>query len=120
MPSAGDRRRSSEDLAAEKIRQKEWAAAYLSLKDSISEELESPQELLIVLQQAGRSPSMKQIESIWSQAGADGLTFEDFCRILERNPERDETDLLKAFRKVDASHDGYLSFEELKQMLQKV
>lgn len=120
MPSVSEKKNFDEISSAEKNRLKEWAAAYLSLKDSISEDLKSPQELLTVFQHAGRNPSMQQIEKIWSKTGADGINFDDFCQILEQNPDNEEKSLLNAFRKLDANRDGFLSFRELKQILQKV
>ncbi|XP_072294088.1 EF-hand calcium-binding domain-containing protein 7 [Eucyclogobius newberryi] len=91
-------------------------AAYLSVFKSSLANISSKQQLCHVLQQAGRNPSQATLNKYWTQR-APKLNFDDFCEILKNEKKTDEKELLKAFRKLDINHDGYISHSELEKAL---
>lgn len=48
------------------------------------------------------------------------LSFEDFCDICRKEPPTNENDLMRAFRKIDTSGDGFISNAELRKVLTTV
>ncbi|KAK7889924.1 hypothetical protein WMY93_025484 [Mugilogobius chulae] len=91
-------------------------AAYLSVFKSSLTNISSKQQLCHVLQQAGRNPSQATLNKYWSHRTSK-LNFDDFCEILKNEKKTDEQELLKAFRKLDTNHDGYISHSELEKAL---
>lgn len=71
------------------------------------------------LQQAGRNPSYATLNKYWTPKTST-LNFDDFCEILKRERKIEETDLLRAFKKMDDSGDGYISHSELEKALTTV
>lgn len=72
-----------------------------------------------VLQQAGRNPSFAVLNKYWT-ASTSKLNFDDFCEILKSEKKTEESDLLRAFKKMDVNGDGYISFSELEKALTTV
>lgn len=72
-----------------------------------------------VLQQAGRNPSYATLNKYWTPRTAT-LNFDDFCEILKSERKIEETDLLRAFKKMDDNGDGYISHSELEKALTTV
>nr|XP_022315536.1 EF-hand calcium-binding domain-containing protein 7-like isoform X2 [Crassostrea virginica] len=94
----------------------ECKAAYLSIYDSIKDEIESEEDLVQVLQQAGRNPSKKVLAKYW-KADTENLAFDDFVEICKKEKATTADDLMKAFRKIDINGDGYISLEELYKIM---
>ncbi|XP_075792263.1 EF-hand calcium-binding domain-containing protein 7 isoform X1 [Pelodiscus sinensis] len=91
-------------------------AAYLAVFKSSLENIKSKEQLCLVLQQAGRNPSQKVIHKYWTPQ-TTALNFDDFCNILKKEKPATETELLKAFLKVDVNNDGYILHTELHKIL---
>ncbi|KAM3620299.1 uncharacterized protein V6R79_021254 [Siganus canaliculatus] len=91
-------------------------AAYLSVFTSSLANIASRQQLCRVLQQAGRNPSLATLSKYWT-ATTSSLNFDDFCEIVRCERRTEEAELLRAFRKMDADGDGFLSQDELETAL---
>lgn len=72
-----------------------------------------------VLQQAGRNPSFAILNKYWTPSTSK-LNFDDFCEILKCEKKTEESELLRAFKKMDVNGDGYVSFSELEKALTTV
>ena len=51
---------------------------------------------------------------------SEDLTFDEFCKICQKERVTTEDDLMKAFKKIDINGDGYLSHSELKKVMTTV
>uniref|UniRef100_A0A3Q3VL63 EF-hand calcium-binding domain-containing protein 7 n=1 Tax=Mola mola TaxID=94237 RepID=A0A3Q3VL63_MOLML len=91
-------------------------AAYLAAFKSSLTNISSKQQLCRVLQQAGRNPSCATLNKYWTPTTSK-LNFDDFCVILKCEKKTEETELLRAFRKMDVSGYGYISHCELEKAL---
>nr|XP_046247099.1 EF-hand calcium-binding domain-containing protein 7 [Scatophagus argus] len=91
-------------------------AAYISVFRSSLINIASKQQLCRVLQQAGRNPSLATLSKYWTPTTSK-LNFDDFCEILKREKKTEETELLRAFKKMDVNSDGYISHSELEKAL---
>ncbi|XP_046870236.1 EF-hand calcium-binding domain-containing protein 7 [Hypomesus transpacificus] len=87
-------------------------AAYLSLFKSSLTNITSKQQLCRVLQQAGRNPSQATLNKYWTPRTTK-LNFDDFCEILKSEVPTEESELLRAFKKMDVNRDGCISHKEL-------
>lgn len=67
----------------------------------------------------GRNPSDQAIERYWSQAGGS-LSFDQFSLVMRREKKASMSELMRAFRKIDANGDGFLTAQELQKILTKV
>lgn len=94
----------------------ECKAAYLSIYDSVKDEIDSLEDLVQVLQQAGRNPSKKVLAKYW-KSDTEHLTFDEFVDICKKEKATTADDLMKAFRKIDINGDGYISLEELYKIM---
>ncbi|XP_070562719.1 EF-hand calcium-binding domain-containing protein 7-like [Ptychodera flava] len=94
----------------------ECRTAYLAVFESASDPITSKEELLSALHQAGRNPSNRAINRYWTPDTIE-LTYDDFCEIMKKEKPTAETDLIKAFKKIDANGDGYISHSELYKVL---
>lgn len=94
----------------------ECKAAYLSIYDSVKDEIDSVEDLVQVLQQAGRNPSKKVLAKYW-KSDTEHLTFDEFVDICKKEKATTADDLMKAFRKIDINGDGYISLEELYKIM---
>lgn len=67
----------------------ECKAAYLSIYDSVKDEIDSVEDLVQVLQQAGRNPSKKVLAKYW-KSDTEHLTFDEFVDICKKKkpPQR--------------------------------
>lgn len=72
-----------------------------------------------VLQQAGRNPSRATLNKYWTPQTSK-LNFDDFCEILKCENKTEETELLRAFKKMDMNGDGYITHSELEKALTTV
>uniref|UniRef100_UPI0037E767BE EF-hand calcium-binding domain-containing protein 7 n=1 Tax=Semicossyphus pulcher TaxID=241346 RepID=UPI0037E767BE len=91
-------------------------AAYLAVFRSSLTNIASKQQLCRALQQAGRNPSHATLNKYWSPKTSK-LNFDDFCEILKCERKTEETELMRAFKKMDVNGDGYLSHSELEKAL---
>nr|XP_040040139.1 EF-hand calcium-binding domain-containing protein 7 [Gasterosteus aculeatus aculeatus] len=91
-------------------------AAYLSLFKSSLANITSKQQLCRALQQAGRNPAHATLNKYWTPRTSK-LNFDDFCEILKNEKKTDETELMRAFKKMDLNSDGYISHSELQKAL---
>ncbi|KAM8873682.1 EF-hand calcium-binding domain-containing protein 7 isoform 2-T2 [Spinachia spinachia] len=91
-------------------------AAYLSLFRSSLTNIASKQQLCRALQQAGRNPTHATLNKYWTPRTSK-LNFDDFCEILKNEKKTDETELMRAFKKMDLNSDGYISHSELEKAL---
>ena len=71
------------------------------------------------LQQAGRNPTNATLNKYWTQRTSK-LNFDDFCEILKNEKRTEETELMRAFKKIDVNSDGYISHSELEKALTTV
>lgn len=94
----------------------ECKAAYLSIYDSVKDEIDSLEDLVQVLQQAGRNPSKKVLAKYW-KSDTEHLTFDEYVDICKKEKATTADDLMKAFRKIDINGDGYISLEELYKIM---
>ncbi|KAM6264912.1 EF-hand calcium-binding domain-containing protein 7 isoform 1-T3 [Spheniscus humboldti] len=91
-------------------------AAYLTVLKSSLENIKSKEQLLLVLQQAGRNPSQKTVNKYWTSQTTT-LNFDDFCTILKKEKPATKTELLEAFGKIDTDNTGYILHDELYKIL---
>ncbi|XP_048832184.1 EF-hand calcium-binding domain-containing protein 7 isoform X1 [Brienomyrus brachyistius] len=91
-------------------------AAYVAVFKSSLANIQSKEQLCIVLQQAGLNPSLKTLGAYWTP-GTVKLNFDDFCEILKKEKQIDQTEVLKAFRKMDPDGSGYISHGDLYRVL---
>ncbi|KAM8746451.1 EF-hand calcium-binding domain-containing protein 7 [Acanthopagrus schlegelii] len=91
-------------------------AAYLAVFRSSLTNISSKQQLCRALQQAGRNPSQATLSKYWTSTTSK-LNFDDFCEILKCEKKTEETELLRAFKKMDMNGDGYISHSELEKAL---
>ncbi|XP_043941489.1 EF-hand calcium-binding domain-containing protein 7 [Protopterus annectens] len=103
-------------LTEEEIFYTNCRAAYLSVFRSSLENITSKEQLCIVLQKAGRSPSQKTIDKYWTSKTSK-LQFDDFCEILKREKPLTKTELLKAFQIIDKYNSGYITHDDLRKVL---
>ncbi|XP_007421321.1 EF-hand calcium-binding domain-containing protein 7 isoform X1 [Python bivittatus] len=92
-------------------------AAYLAVFKSSLENIESKEQLCLVLQQAGQNPSQKTVSKYWTLQTTT-MNFDDFCFILKQEKLIKETELLEAFSKIDGNNDGYILHCELYKILE--
>ncbi|XP_064606918.1 EF-hand calcium-binding domain-containing protein 7-like [Liolophura sinensis] len=112
--SAGSSRSQSSSSESDTVQ--DCKAAFLVIFDDLEDEIESKDQLEEVLQQAGRNPTEKMLRKYWSSS-TDSLSFDDFVEICRKEPCTSADDLMKAFRKIDTNGDGYISREELYDMM---
>ncbi|KAM9386147.1 EF-hand calcium-binding domain-containing protein 7 [Pholidichthys leucotaenia] len=91
-------------------------AAYLAVFRSSLANITSKQQLCRVLQQAGRNPSHGTLNKYWTTTTTN-LNFDDFCDILKREKKTEESELMRAFKKMDVNGDGYITHSELEKTL---
>ncbi|KAF1462291.1 EF-hand calcium-binding domain-containing protein 7, partial [Spheniscus demersus] len=91
-------------------------AAYLTVLKSSLENIRSKEQLLLVLQQAGRNPSQKTVNKYWTSQTTT-LNFDDFCTILKKEKPATKPELLEAFGKIDTDNTGYILHDELYKIL---
>ncbi|KAM5147831.1 EF-hand calcium-binding domain-containing protein 7 [Mantella aurantiaca] len=91
-------------------------AAYLTLFKTSLENITDKEQLRLVLQQAGRNPSKRNLSKYWT-AKTKELNFDDFCAIAKREKPAAKFELLKAFRKMDPGNKGYVSHDDLYKAL---
>ncbi|NXI47271.1 EFCB7 protein, partial [Galbula dea] len=91
-------------------------AAYLAVFKSSLENIQSKEQLTLVLQQAGRNPSQKTVSKYWTSQ-ITKLNFDDFCHILKQEKPATKSELLEAFGKIDKDNTGYILHDELYNIL---
>ncbi|XP_058494085.1 EF-hand calcium-binding domain-containing protein 7 [Solea solea] len=91
-------------------------ATYLAVFRSSLTNISSKQQLCRVLQQAGRNPSLATLNKYWTPRTSK-LNFDDFCEILKHEKKTENTELMRAFKKMDMNNDGYITHSELEQAL---
>ncbi|XP_063748020.1 EF-hand calcium-binding domain-containing protein 7 isoform X2 [Eleginops maclovinus] len=91
-------------------------AAYLAVFRSSLTNIVSKQQLCLALQQAGRNPTQATLNKYWTQRTTK-LNFDEFCQILKSEKKTEETELMRAFKKMDVNSDGYISHSELEKAL---
>ncbi|XP_075944446.1 EF-hand calcium-binding domain-containing protein 7 [Anarhichas minor] len=91
-------------------------AAYLAVFKSSLTNIASKQQLCRALQQAGRNPAHATLNKYWTPRTSK-LNFDDFCEILKKEKKTEDTELMRAFNKMDLNSDGYISHSELEKAL---
>ncbi|XP_041647497.1 EF-hand calcium-binding domain-containing protein 7 [Cheilinus undulatus] len=91
-------------------------AAYLAVFRSSLANIASKQQLCRALQQAGRNPSHATLSKYWTPRTSK-LNFDDFCEILKCERKTEETELVRAFKRMDVNGDGFISHSELEKAL---
>ncbi|XP_074491018.1 EF-hand calcium-binding domain-containing protein 7 isoform X2 [Sebastes fasciatus] len=91
-------------------------ATYLAVFTSSLTNIASKQQLCRALQQAGRNPTHATLSKYWTRRTSK-LNFDDFCEILKSEKKTEETELMRAFKKMDVNGDGYISHSELEKAL---
>nr|XP_020458468.1 EF-hand calcium-binding domain-containing protein 7 [Monopterus albus] len=86
-------------------------AAYLAVFNSSLTNITSKQQLC-----RGKNPSHATLNKYWSPRTSK-LNFDDFCEILKSEKKTEETELMRAFRKMDVNNDGYITHSELEKAL---
>ncbi|XP_070196446.1 EF-hand calcium-binding domain-containing protein 7-like isoform X5 [Littorina saxatilis] len=94
----------------------ECKAAYLSVFDDVHDTIDSKQDFILVLQQAGRNPSQRVVNRYWDD-DRDSMAFDEFVDVCRKVSSTSEDDLMKAFRKIDINGDGYISLDELYKIM---
>ena len=79
-------------------------------------------ELMVVLQSLGQSPTREQVDEMISEVDLDGngeMEFEEFVKLMLKNmgPKEDEAALREAFRLLDKDGSGGISREEMWDVL---
>ncbi|XP_015775882.1 PREDICTED: EF-hand calcium-binding domain-containing protein 7-like [Acropora digitifera] len=97
---------------------KECRAAYLAVLSSTTEKITSIDELILALQFGGRNPSKKVVQKYWKHE-TDSISYNDFCDIMRKEKPPNEDSLLKAFKCIDKNGDGYITSDELFNLLTK-
>lgn len=95
---------------------RECRLAYLSVLSSTAEDITSSKELKLALQFSGRNPSQKTVKKYWKNS-TTSISYSEFCDIMKKEKQNTKNDLVSAFKKMDVSGDGFISFEELKKAL---
>ena len=75
------------------------------------------------LQCVGRNPTSSRVEQYWKQyagRGGEGLGYEQFRVIIGREKPTSKDDLMRAFARLDRNGDGFITADELMQMMTKV
>jgi len=116
--STGPSGRLSQQADNDEINTEELKSIYLSVLQNIQEEITTPEELLLLLQHAGRNPSKKTLEKYWGPK-TDSYTFQQYCSIVKQEKTPNKRDLLKAFKKIDVNNDGFITHDELFKILTK-
>ncbi|XP_033937019.1 EF-hand calcium-binding domain-containing protein 7 isoform X1 [Pseudochaenichthys georgianus] len=91
-------------------------AAYLAVFRSSLTNISSKQQLCRALQQAGRNPTHATLNKYWTPRTSK-LNFDEFFEILKSEKKTEETELMRAFKKMDVNSDGYISHSELEKAL---
>ncbi|KAK1897048.1 EF-hand calcium-binding domain containing protein 7 [Dissostichus eleginoides] len=91
-------------------------AAYLAIFRSSLTNISSKQQLCRALQQAGRNPTHATLNKYWTPRTSK-LNFDEFFEILKSEKKTEETELMRAFKKMDVNSDGYISHSELEKAL---
>jgi len=89
---------------------------YLMVFNDTKDEVTSPEELMLLLQYAGKNPTSKAVSNIWG-GFRDSVTFYQFCDILKKEKPTSKKELTKAFKKIDVNGDGFISHQELQNVL---
>lgn len=91
---------------------RECKAAYLGIKPNVAEDLVCVEELTRALQRAGFNPSWQTMERYWCN-NTGSVSFDRFCDIVEMENSCRSTDPLDAFRTLDHTNSGTISYEQL-------
>ncbi|KAI9517550.1 hypothetical protein NQZ68_004770 [Dissostichus eleginoides] len=91
-------------------------AAYLAIFRSSLTNISSKQQLCRALQQAGRNPTHATLNKYWTPRTSK-LNFDEFFEILKSEKKTEETELMRAFKKMDVNSDGFISHSELEKAL---
>lgn len=108
----------TKDEKKEKDEEDNIKSIYLSLFNDLDEEITTINELILLLQYAGRNPSKKGLIKYWDE-NTDSYTFAQFCSILKQEKKTSRDDLIKAFKKIDCNNDGFITHDELLAVLTK-
>jgi len=108
----------------------EFRAAFDIFVEDSEDGTISTKELGKVLRMLGQNPSEEELQEMVDEVDEDGsgtIDFEEFTEMmakqlaaeaLEQIPERPEKELAEAFRIFDKNNDGYLDFNELKEVIE--
>ena len=87
-------------------------ASYLCVKSTLSEDLETPDELCTALQYYGMNPTRETVSKHWKGVR---MSFNEFDEIVSK--EASQNDLMASFRKLDPSGSGQISKQLLIESL---
>ncbi|XP_066973095.1 EF-hand calcium-binding domain-containing protein 7-like [Macrobrachium rosenbergii] len=104
-------------MEADESRPRELHAAYLCVKSTVAEDLDSADELRKALQYAGLNPTAAFIDKNWTEGETESITYEAYCNIAEQMPEIIIDDVDTLFMKVFGSVDGKVGENEFRDMV---
>ncbi|XP_076047237.1 EF-hand calcium-binding domain-containing protein 7-like [Oratosquilla oratoria] len=98
-------------------KQKELHAAFVSVKPTVADDISSIEELELTLQYAGFNPTQKFLHSKWEERQTDGISFEEFCCMVEEMNPLVMEDIYNLFIKVFGTSDGTIGENDFKRVL---
>ncbi|CAL4084002.1 unnamed protein product [Meganyctiphanes norvegica] len=103
-------------LEREETRPKELNAAYLCVKPTVADDLDSMEDLKRALQYAGHNPTPSFLQKKWGEV-SESMTYEKFCIIANELPEMNVDEVATLFMKIFGIPDGRVGENDFKNML---
>eukprot|EP00794_Sanderia_malayensis_P007928 gene7928-8783_t len=117
--STSSRERNSVDDDVDRaVFYKKCRSIYLMVFEDTKEDITSAEELTLLLQYSGLNPTRKMINKVWGDR-RDSLSYYQFCNILKQEQPASKSELLRAFKKIDINNDGFITHNELINVLTK-
>lgn len=103
--------KSSQESPSKSIQVSAAKAAFIGVKGSISQDLDSREEFEWALQNAGYNPTPEFMNRYWTP-NTQGICFREFDHILQMEPLPRKLDLLSYFRMFDPENEGLIAHEQ--------
>lgn len=104
-------------LEREETRPKELNAAYLCVKPTVADDLDSMEDLKRALQYAGHNPTPTFLQKKWIHGVTENIPYENFCNIAYELPEMNVDEVATLFMKIFGMPDGRVGENDFKNML---
>ncbi|KAH8382766.1 hypothetical protein KR009_005162, partial [Drosophila setifemur] len=78
-------------------------------------------ELKKMIESMGESPSDKELEEIFKASDMDGngeIDFKEFCYLMARFDNEEDSEHIQVFKMLDNDKDGYITEKDLIQLLE--